>query len=62
MAMDNQKPTPTFAVINLVPDRNRVRGANGPTVRARFWLALAAAVFLLVAAMGVQLLPMLVPR
>ena len=58
----NEKSAPTFAAINLMPDRERVRGLSRPTVRARFWLALAGAVTVLVAVMGVLLLPALVPR
>ncbi len=52
-----------FPAINLLPDRERIYRGRRPAVRAPFWVVLAASVALLIAIMGIQLVPtLLVPR
>ncbi len=51
-------PAP-FPAINLMTDRERIRGRDRPAVRARFWVALAGSVILLIMVMGIRLWPTL---
>lgn len=48
-----------FPAVNLVPDRERVMGGRRPLVRPGFWVLLAVAVAILVAVMGILLVPRL---
>jgi hypothetical protein len=54
---NKDQSAPRFPAINLAADRERVQRGGVPTVRARFWLALAASVALLIVIMGIQLMP-----
>jgi hypothetical protein len=57
-----QQTQPGFPSINLMPDRERVRGGP-PKVRVPFWIALALVTVVLIAVMALQLIPRLVvPR
>jgi hypothetical protein len=47
-----------FPAINFIPDRERVHGGP-PKVRGPFWIALAVATLILIAIMGIQLIPIL---
>jgi hypothetical protein len=48
-----------FPAINLVPDREHIMGRRRPLVRPGFWVILAVAVAVLVAVMGILLVPRL---
>ncbi len=51
-----------FPSVNLLPDREQARGARRPLVRARFLVALAGSLLLLLVVMGIEFIPNLVPR
>jgi len=52
-----------FPMVNLMPDREHAHGVRRPLVRARFLVALAGSLLLLIIVVGIEFMPSLVvPR
>jgi len=58
-----QKGHHPFPAVNLLPDREHAHGVRRPLVRARFKVALAGSLLLLIIVVGIEFMPnLVVPR